>query len=200
MTLVMRKQPKIAEVSVALYPGRKHWFVQAAACYFRKDSCFTLLEPFAGSAVIELSLLYAQIVERLILVEKDAGVPASLDCLILDPPYMHGGPTIKASLNNCYHNANTGHESVIRLYAGGLLEAARVLRKKGLCIVKSQDETESGKQRFSHVELIHLLEMSGFVVVDLFVMVQSTIPITRKGSQKSARKNHSYALVARSRR
>jgi tRNA G10 N-methylase Trm11 len=122
---------------------------------------------------------------------------AFIDCLVLDPPYMHGGPTIKASLNDCYHNANTGHESVIRLYAGGILEAARVLKKKGIIIVKCQDETESGKQCFSHVELIHLLEMLGFNVIDLFVMVQGSIPITRKGPQKSARKNHSYALVAR---
>jgi len=52
----------------------------------------------------------------------------SLDALILETPYMHGGPTIKTSLNDCYHNDNSGHESVIRLYAGGLLEAARVLR------------------------------------------------------------------------
>ena len=125
---------------------------------------------------------------------------ASIDCLVLDPPYMHGGPTIKSSLNDCYHNANNGHESVIRLYAGGLLEAARVLRKKGIGIVKCQDETESGKQCFSHVELIQLLKMFGFAVVDLFVMVQRTIPIMVKGPQKSARKNHSYALVARFRR
>jgi len=126
--------------------------------------------------------------------------PASIDCLILDPPYMHGGPTIKASLNDCYHNANTGHESVMRLYAGGILEAARVLRRRGVIIVKCQDETESGTQHFSHMELIHLLEVFGFAVVDLFVMVQSTIPITGNGPQKSARKNHSYALVARFRR
>jgi hypothetical protein len=60
--------------------------------------------------------------------------------------------------------------------------------------------TESGKQCFSHVELIQLLKMFGFEVIDLFVMVQSTIPITGRGPQKSARKNHSYALVARFRR
>jgi hypothetical protein len=124
----------------------------------------------------------------------------SLDALILDPPYMHGGQTIKASLNKCYRNANTGHESVIRLYTGGILEAARVLRKRGICIVKCQDETESGKQCFSHVELTHLLAVFGFSVIDLFVMVQSNIPITGRRPQKSARKNHSYALVARFRR
>ena len=126
--------------------------------------------------------------------------PTSLDALILDPPYMHGGFRLKPSLYSSYRNANTSHHSVIRLYAGGILEAARLLRKKGICIVKCQDETESGRQCFSHLELIHLLEVFGFSVVDLFVMVQSNIPITGKVHQKSARKNHSYALVARFRR
>jgi tRNA G10 N-methylase Trm11 len=119
----------------------------------------------------------------------------SLDVLILDPPYMHAGEGIKASINDCYINRNTSHKSVIRLYAGGLLEAARVLKKKGRIIVKSQDETESGKQRMSHVEIISLLELFGFKLLDLFVLVQTSVPAMRYDYQKSARKNHSYALV-----
>lgn len=125
---------------------------------------------------------------------------ASIDALVLDLPYMHGGSTIKDSINCCYHNNNTSHESVIRLYAGGLLEAARVLKKKGIIIVKCQDEIESGKQRLSHVELLQLLELVGFEVIDLFVLVQSTIPAMREKYQKTARKNHSYAIVGRFRR
>lgn len=126
---------------------------------------------------------------------------ASIDTLVLDPPYMHGGATIKKSLNDCYQNKNTGHESVIRLYAGGILEAARVLKKRALIIVKCQDETESGKQCFSHVELIQLLTMLGFEVIDLFILQQTSIPLMRKTTpQKSARKNHSHCLVARFRR
>ena len=39
----------------------------------------------------------------------------SIDLLILDPPYMHGGAGVKASINQCYHNKITGHESIIRL-------------------------------------------------------------------------------------
>lgn len=119
----------------------------------------------------------------------------SLDVLILDPPYMHGGATIKASINECYKNENTSHESVIRLYAGGLLEAARVLKKKGRIIVKCQDEIESGKQRMSHIEVVALLELLGFKLLDLFVLVQTSAPAMREDYQKSARKNHSYALV-----
>lgn len=123
-----------------------------------------------------------------------------LDCLIIDPPYMHGGETIKHSINKCYRNANTSHESVVRLYAGGLLEAARVLKKKGKIIIKCQDEIESGKQRFSHIEIIKLLELFGFAVLDLFVLVQQTKPAMRNNYQKTARKNHSYAIVAEFRR
>jgi hypothetical protein len=70
---------------------------------------------------------------------------------------------------------------------------------RGNCIVKFQDETEA-EQQCSQVELIQLLKVFRFAVINQLVMVQSTIPITGKGSQSSARNNHSYALVAGSRR
>ena len=124
----------------------------------------------------------------------------SIDALVLDPPYMHGGKTIKKSINDCYQNQNTSHESVIRLYAGGLLEASRVLKKKGIIMVKCQDEIESGKQRFSHIELTQCLELFGFRMLDLFVLRQSTTPAMREKYQKTARKNHSYMLIAQFRR
>lgn len=124
----------------------------------------------------------------------------SADVLVLDPPYMHGGATVKSSINDCYKNQNTSHESVIRLYAGGILEAARVLKKNGLIWVKCQDEIESGKQRPSYREICMLLEAFGFEIVDTFVLVQNTIPAMREKYQKTARKNHSYLVVGRFRR
>jgi tRNA G10 N-methylase Trm11 len=124
----------------------------------------------------------------------------SIDALILDPPYMHGGVTIKASINDCYQNRNTSHESVVRLYAAGILEAARVLKKKGRIILKTQDEIESGKQKLTHIELIQLCEMFGFRVLDIFVLVQASVPAMREQYQLTARKNHSYAIVAEYRR
>lgn len=119
----------------------------------------------------------------------------SVDALVLDPPYMHGGATVKASINECYKNQNTSHASVVRLYAAGILEAARVLKKKGRIIVKTQDEIESGKQRLTHVELISILESFGFLILDVFVLLQPSIPAMREQYQKSARKNHSFAIV-----
>lgn len=127
----------------------------------------------------------------------------SIHALVLDPPYMHDGKTVHKALNKNYrnnHEPTTSHASVIRLYAGGILEATRVLKKKGVIVVKCQDETESGKQRLSHVELIQVLELFGFEIVDLCVLVQDKVPLMRHGYQKSARKNHSYAIVARFRR
>ncbi len=126
---------------------------------------------------------------------------ASIDALVIDLPYMHTGKSVHKSLNKQYHNENnTSHESVIRLYVGGILEATRVLRTKGIIIVKCQDEIESGKQRLSHVELIQLLQILGFEFLEHFVLVQKTVPMIQFKHQQHARKNHSFALVARFRR
>ncbi len=69
---------KIVPISIAQYPGRKHWFVQHAATFFKAQTCRTLIEPFAGSGVVGLSLLHAGIIERLVLVEKDPRIACLL--------------------------------------------------------------------------------------------------------------------------
>ena len=122
---------------------------------------------------------------------------ASFDALVLDPPYMHGGKTVKESINDCYKNENTSHESIVALYLGGILEARRVLVKSGVLFVKCQDEIESGKQRLTHVELLTILPMVGFRIEDMFVLHSSSIPAMREQYQLHARKNHSYLIVAR---
>ena len=120
----------------------------------------------------------------------------SVDVVVFDPPYMHGGKTVKKSINQCYQNENTSHESVIRNYGFGILEGARILKKRGKILVKCQDEIESGKQRFSHIEVIQLLELFGFKILDMFVLMQDHIPAMRLNYQKTSRKNHSYLVVA----
>jgi hypothetical protein len=122
----------------------------------------------------------------------------SIDVLVLDPPYMHGGSTVKRSIAKCYRNDSTkdaSHKGVIALYTHGLREAYRVLAHNGLVLVKCQDEIESGKQRWSHIEILHEAEALGFEAVDLFVLVQATVPARRLPYQHHARKNHSYLLV-----
>ena len=82
-------------------------------------------------------------------------------------------------------------------YAAGR-EAIRVLKNKGILIVKCQDEVSANKQRLTHVEIINEYVKYGLIVEDLFVMVRNNKPnISTLKKQVHARKNHSYFLVFR---
>lgn len=130
-----------------------------------------------------------------------------VDCIVLDPPYMHtpGGSAHKNHQNfeNYYKNNSTGnltekkyHEAVLDLYFLSGKEAERVLRPKGIFIVKCQDEVCANKQRLTHVELVNEFNKYGFITEDLFVLVRNGKPgVSRMIKQKHARKNHSYFLV-----
>lgn len=131
----------------------------------------------------------------------------SMDCVVLDPPYMHSpGGTAHATheaFESHYGNNGSGnrtgakyHEAVVELYVDAGREAHRVLRERGVFVVKCQDEVCSNRQRFTHVELLLAYEAMGFVAEDLFVVVRANRPgVSRTVRQVHARKNHSYFLV-----
>lgn len=142
----------------------------------------------------------------------------SLDCVVLDPPYMEGfyrkSPNHKAgsgthsAFAKSYSNGdetngdveNSGtkkwHAAVTDMYFKAGSEALRVLKKNGVLIVKCQDEVSAGKQWLTHVEIINKYEEFGFYTKDLFVVVRNNRPsVSRLIKQKHARKNHSYFLV-----
>lgn len=130
----------------------------------------------------------------------------SLDCVVLDPPYMHspGGsahasghaPMERYYRNNAQQTGAKYHEAVTALYFEAAGEAWRVLRDRGVLIVKCQDEVCSNRQRLTHVEIIRDYESRGFVLEDLFVVVRTNRPgVSRAVRQVHARKNHSYFLV-----
>ena len=130
------------------------------------------------------------------------------DVAVLDPPYMHGGATVKKSISKCYGNKKTkyaSHDAIMALYHDGIVEAWRVLKPGGFLWVKCQDEIESGKQRWSHIEILDLATRAcaqtrgkrPFSAKDLFVLVQSTVPARRVNYQLHARKNHSYLWIFR---
>ena len=132
---------------------------------------------------------------------------AEMDCVVFDPPYMHSpGGTAHSThtpFENYYRNNRTGnttkskyHEAVLELYADTGREAYRVLRDRGVMIVKCQDEVCSNRQRLTHVEIIREYEDLGFVAEDLFVVMRNNRPgVSRTAKQVHARKNHSYFLV-----
>jgi len=129
----------------------------------------------------------------------------SIDCVVFDPPYMHtpggsahvGHQNFEAYYRN--NNASSGkkyHEAVLELYFTAAVEAHRVLKNRGIYIVKCQDEVCANTQRLTHVEIINELATKGFVIEDLFVVVRNGKPgVSRALVQAHARKNHSYFLV-----
>lgn len=141
----------------------------------------------------------------------------SIDCVVLDPPYMHtpGGTAHDGhqSYEEYYRNNRTAggtasaaagggarkyHDAVLDLYFAAAAEARRVLRTEGVLIVKCADEVCANRQRLTHVELIVELERNGWIAEDLFVVMRRNRPgVSRVLRQVHARKNHSYFLVFR---
>lgn len=145
--------------------------------------------------------------------EKD-----SFDAVVLDPPYMEGfyrkfskqkaASGTHSAFAEAYSNGNEKngdtensgtkkwHAAVTDMYFKAGKEAHRVLKNKGILIVKCQDEVSAGKQWLTHVEIINEYEKQGFYTKDLFVVVRNNRPsVSRLIKQKHARKNHSYFLV-----
>ena len=137
---------------------------------------------------------------------------SSVDCVILDPPYMEGlhrrerahlaGGGTHGAFRQAYSNgaATDGgpkwHEAVFDLYLRAGHEACRVLKDEGILIAKCQDEVSANKQRLTHVEIVTAYEEFGLYTKDLFVLVRPNKPgISRLIKQVHARKNHSYFLV-----
>lgn len=142
----------------------------------------------------------------------------SIDCVVLDPPYMEGFyrkneahkacSGTHAAFKDAYSNGNETnddienngtkkwHAAVTDMYFKAGKEAYRVLRKNGILIVKCQDEVSAGKQWLTHVEIINEYESNGYYTKDLFIVVRRNSPsISRLKKQVHARKNHSYFLV-----
>jgi tRNA G10 N-methylase Trm11 len=137
----------------------------------------------------------------------------SLDALVLDPPFLYVGGwrtlrgyfhgTTHGWANSSYGNKErsargiSGVEAVDEMYRQGMLEAYRVLRHKGILIIKSMDQVQYGKQEWAHIKYHMMAEEIGFRAEDLFIMVRESRPLMRHKpeNQKHARRNHSYFQI-----
>jgi hypothetical protein len=139
---------------------------------------------------------------------------ASIDALVLDPPYMEGlyrqktdhmaGSGTHSAFREAYSDSKASkvveggpkyHAAVVDLYLKAGLEAKRVLRNYGVFIVKCQDEVSANQQWLTHVELINAWA-DDFYCKDLFVVTRPNKPgVVRLIKQEHARKNHSYFLI-----
>jgi tRNA G10 N-methylase Trm11 len=136
----------------------------------------------------------------------------TVDCVVLDPPYMEGlfrrktshmaGDGNYQAFRDTYSNGeaqNGGakyHGAVLDLYFKAGKEAYRILKKEGILIVKCQDEVSANRQELTHIQIINHYANMGFYCKDLFVIVRTNKPaISRLIKQVHARKNHSYFLI-----
>jgi hypothetical protein len=139
--------------------------------------------------------------------------PGSLDCVVLDPPYMEGfyrratshkaGSGTHSAFRSYYSNGDEQaqgsakwHAAVTDLYLKAGREAYRVLKDNGVLIVKCQDEVSANRQWLTHIEIFNAYRDLGFYCKDLFIVVRENRPaIARLKKQVHARKNHSYFMV-----
>jgi DNA modification methylase len=136
----------------------------------------------------------------------------SVDCIVLDPPYMEGfyrksagekaGSGTYNSFRDHYSNGDEKaggpkwQAAVLHFYVQAGQEAHRVLKENGVLIVKCQDAVSANRQHLTHVDIVIAYQEMGFYAKDLFVLVRQNKPaVSRLKRQVHARKNHSYFLV-----
>jgi len=128
----------------------------------------------------------------------------SFNSLIFDPPFMtyvkqgrshkDGKVAMTARFGGYWR-----YDELIEHYTKTIEEAYRVLKKKGVLVVKCQDIIHNHKIHCTHQKTINIAEENGFRLLDLFVLpAKSRMPSPQKGKQRHARVFHSYFLVFKS--
>lgn len=124
----------------------------------------------------------------------------SFDAVILDPPYaVKSAGRWGKIYNTDTFDYGTGYGSSdldnVHLYTDMAIEAARILRSRGILIIKVQDGGSSGRFWKTHF----LYNIDGFALDDVFVVIQPGRPVwdPKWKRQLHARKNHSYFFVYR---
>lgn len=74
----------------------------------------------------------------------------------------------------------------------------KLLKKKGILIIKTGDCVYAGRQIFTHVHLINEATCIGFEIEDLFILTRKNVILSSNAKQiRHARKNYCYYLVLR---
>ena len=124
----------------------------------------------------------------------------SLNNLVFDPPfltYVRAGREGNGSMVMAKRFAGYWrYDELETHYQSTISEAARVLRKQGVMVIKCQDIIHNHKMHCTHANIL-VWAASNFRLKDLFVLVaKHRLPSpNRKGVQKHARIFHSYFLV-----
>lgn len=119
---------------------------------------------------------------------------ASISSIVFDPPFIHAHGK-ESEIGKRFSSYPTQH-ALRAMYLASLVEFYRVLKTKGVLVVKCQDIIESGKQVMNHCILWQMANGLGFVDLDLFILTaDNRIVGHNHHAQQHARKHHAYFWV-----
>ena len=89
------------------------------------------------------------------------------------------------------------YDELMDHYRASLEEFSRVLKKRGVVVMKCQDIIHNHKMHPTHINAVSWAAEAGFRLKDLFILAKKhRMPRpNRKGPPKHARVHHSYFLV-----
>ena len=131
----------------------------------------------------------------------------SVDTVAYDPPYISTGSRKTSTVPDFYERYGLGNikgfKALINYNLAGLKEATRVVKYKGIILVKAIDWVESGKLHLGFDAMLHGGQNFGLELEDYFVHNSGTGPQPTKnldGSprrQVHSRRAHSWLMVFR---
>lgn len=122
---------------------------------------------------------------------------ASVGSIVFDPPFKASHSNVKGLIEQRF-SAFSSVETLWAFYHDALAEFWRVLRPGGIVVVKCQDVVSSGRNHFSHYEIMKYAEELGFTFVDLFCLIATSVMWSpNMTNQQHARKAHSFVIVLR---
>ena len=119
----------------------------------------------------------------------------SLNNIILDPPFLFGvhGKT-ESYYSSKTHTMFENFSQLEKMYKGILSEAYRTLKKKGICIFKCQDYTDS-QTTMTHALVYQWALKQGFYAKDIAILVKPSKVYNGNTTQRHLRKTHTYFWV-----
>lgn len=123
----------------------------------------------------------------------------SVKSVMFDPPfltYIKNGRE-NTSIMGKRFSGYYRYDELENHYKKTLIEAKRILEKKGIFIIKCQDIIHNHKMHSTHINVFNWASEIGFRLKDLFILqAKHRLPSPNKnGIQKHARIYHSYFMV-----
>jgi DNA modification methylase len=131
---------------------------------------------------------------------------ASVDVVAFDPPYIaQGGRSTStlASTGNDFldryglHDVPSTVDAITDMIGSAAAEFHRVLRPRGLLLVKCMNYVNGGRYRQAAYDILATVDHHGFDLIDELVHLRRPGPQPRRDRQMHARRNYSLLFVFR---